>query len=98
MEKKEQDIRDFLDNYRRHNTHIMRIPEGEETVQQKRYLNNGREFSNINDIQICEHRNSENTKKDKCKKIGTYSYHIQNAENQRQRETLKRFQGKTKTK
>lgn len=99
MEKKEQDIRDLLDNYKRHNTHIMRIPEGEETMQQKKYLNNGREFSNINDIQISEHRNSENTKKDKCKNINTYSYHIQNAEkNQRQRENLKRLQGKTKTK
>ena len=40
MEKKEQDIRDLLDNYKRHNTHIMRIPEGEETMQQKKYLNN----------------------------------------------------------
>ena len=97
MEKKEQDIRDLLDNYKRHNTHIMRIPEGEETMQQKKYLNNGREFSNINDIQISEHRNSENTKKDKCKNINTYSYHIQNAEkNQRQRENLKRLQGKKK--
>jgi len=97
MEKKEQDIRDLLDNYKRHNTHIMRIPEGEETMQQKRYLNNGREFSNINDIQISEHRNSENTKKDKCKNINTYSYHIQNAEKIKDKEKiLKDFREKQK--
>ena len=47
--KKEQDnpiILELWDNLKRHNIHVIGIPEGGERKEQKKYLMNGRTFQN----------------------------------------------------
>lgn len=93
-EKKEQNIQEILEYYKRYNICIMQTPEGDERKQKR---NNSWEFSIINDRhQVTDPRSSEDVKRDKYPKIIHLSMSYSNCRNQRIRENTVRSQrGKT---